>query len=91
MRRFIFGSLVLAVLAFSAAPAQAALIRLTPQGLSPSEYEAAGFPTDPAIIPPDGFRLTYHGGGAETLVNPILLILGIPTGVVAWSHQHRRF
>jgi len=62
----------------TATSAQAALIRLTPQGLTPSQYEALGYPTDPAIIPGDGFRLTYHGGGELELVNPVLLILAVP-------------
>ena len=63
--------------------AEAALIRITPQGWTPSDYEAAGFPLDPAIIEPDGFRLTYHGGGQEQLVNPVMLILGLPDTTVA--------
>ena len=66
-----------------AAPAEAALIRLTPQGWTPTDYEAAGFPLDPAIIEADGFRLTYHGGGNDQLVNPVMLILGLPNTTVA--------
>ena len=56
---------LLVFLAPSVARAEA-LLRLTPEGWSPSAYEAAGYPTDPAIIGPDGFRLTYHGGGADS-------------------------
>jgi len=72
-----------AFVALAAAPAQAALIRVTPTGFTPAEYEAAGFPTDPAIIGGDGFRLTYWGGGNDTLVNPVMLILATPTGTTA--------
>lgn len=35
-------------------------------------------PTDPVPIGPEGFRLTYHGGGTLSLVNPVMLILAIP-------------
>lgn len=76
MKHFIAGCSVLAVAALAAAPVEgAALLRLTPQGVSPSEYDG---PTDPALIGADGFRLTYHGGGQDDLVNPVMLILGIP-------------
>jgi hypothetical protein len=60
-----------------------ALLRLTPEGWTPAAYQAAGYPLDPAIIGPDGFRLTYHGGGPETLVDPVLLIIGIANGTAA--------
>ena len=60
-----------------------ALLRLTPPGWSPSAYEAAGYPLDPANIDPDGFRLTYHGGGPETLMDPVLLIIGVAAGNTA--------
>jgi hypothetical protein len=66
------------LLALVALPVEAALIRLTPQGLSPSEYNDLGLPTDPALIGADGFRLTFHGGDGDQLVNPVMLILGIP-------------
>jgi hypothetical protein len=72
-----------ALMTLAATPAHAALIRITPTGLTPAEYEAAGLPTDPAIIDGDGFRLTYWGGGNDTLVNPVMLILAIPTGTTA--------
>jgi len=61
----------------------AALLRLTPIGWSPSAYEAAGYPLDPALIGPDGFRLTYHGGGNDPLSDPVLLILAIPDSTAA--------
>ena len=70
--------LFLVALAFSATPASAALIRLTPGGMTPAQYEAAGLPLDPAVISADGFRLTYWGGGQDTLVNPVMLVLAIP-------------
>lgn len=73
---------LLVFLAPSVARAEA-LLRLTPEGWSPSAYQAAGYPTDPAIIGPDSFRLTYHGGGRDTLVDPVLLILGIADGGAA--------
>jgi hypothetical protein len=63
----------------AAAPAQAALIRLTPQGMSVADYDSSGLPLDPANIDSDGFRLTYHGGGDEDLVNPVMLIMAVPT------------
>jgi len=78
-------SILAVVLAASlyATTASAELIRITPTGLSPAEYEALGLPLDPAIIGAGGFRLTYHGGGDQTLFNPIELIIAIPTGAVA--------
>lgn len=79
MKQFVAGCSVLAIAALAAAPVEAgALLRLTPQGISPSAYDAAGLPVDPALITADGFRLTYHGGGQDDLVNPVMLILGIP-------------
>jgi hypothetical protein len=78
LRRFVLGSVIVAFTVLTAIPTEAALIRLTPQGLSPSEYNDLGLPTDPALITADGFRLTYHGGGGDELVNPVMLILGIP-------------
>jgi hypothetical protein len=76
VKHLVVGCSVLAIAAFAAAPVEAtALLRLTPQGVSPADY--AG-PTDPALITADGFRLTYHGGGQDDLVNPVMLIIGIP-------------
>jgi hypothetical protein len=63
-----------------AIPAQAELLRITPLGVSTSSYSG---PTDPVPIGDDGFRLTYHGGGKDVLLDPVLLILGIPTGEAA--------
>ncbi len=79
----LFGVLGMLTCLSLASPVEAALIRLTPQGWTPSDYEAAGFPTDPAIIDADGFRLTFHGGGDDDLVNPVMLILGLPDTTVA--------
>jgi hypothetical protein len=61
-----------------AAPARAELIRITPQGMTPAEYQAAGLPLDPAIIASTGFRLTYWGGGQDYLLNPVEIIIGVP-------------
>jgi PEP-CTERM motif len=82
MPRRLWFFLVLGLLAPSVARAEA-LLRVTPEGWTPSDYQAAGYPTDPSIIGPDGFRLTYHGGGPDTLVDPVLLILGIADGTAA--------
>ena len=78
-----FPALVLLLLLMPTLAHAEALLRLTPQGWSPSAYEAAGYPLDPANIDPNGFRLTFHGGGPQTLQNPILLILGIPDATAA--------
>jgi hypothetical protein len=59
----------------AASPVQAELIRITPTGVSSFGYSG---PTDPVPIGADGFRLTYHGGGDEALIDPVFLILGIP-------------
>jgi hypothetical protein len=72
-----------ALVTLAATPAHAALIRITPTGLTPGEYNDLGLPTDPAIIDGTGFRLTYWGGGDDTLVNPVMLILATPTGTGA--------
>jgi hypothetical protein len=81
MRRIPLLPLLLLVLLLVPSVARAeALLRLTPQGWSPDAYEAAGFPLDPANIDADGFRLTYHGGGPETLMDPVLLIIGLAAG-----------
>jgi hypothetical protein len=66
----------------SAASAEG-LLRITPEGWSPSAWDAANLPTDPVPINSDGFRLTYQGGGTKTVLDPVLLILGIPTTLPA--------
>jgi hypothetical protein len=78
VKRIVVIALGFAVVALASAPAQAALIRVTPTGFTPAEYEAAGYPTDPAIIGGSGFRLTYWGDGNDTLVNPVMMVFGIP-------------
>jgi hypothetical protein len=83
LKRILATAAMSALVTLAATPAHAALIRITPTGFTPAEYEAAGFPTDPAIIDGDGFRLTYWGGGGDTLVNPVMLILATPTGTTA--------
>jgi hypothetical protein len=60
------------------ATAQADLIRITPEGLTPSEVDAMGN-THPVLIGPDGFRTTFHGGGPAELLDPLLIILATPT------------
>jgi len=77
LKRLVVPALLTAFVAM-AAPAHAALIRLTPEGYTPAAYEAAGYPTDPAIIDSDGFRLTYWGGGNDTLVNPVMVVIAVP-------------
>ena len=64
-----------------ASPAYAdALLRITPLGASVGSYSG---PTGPVPIGANGFRLSFHGGGTQTLVNPVMLIFGIPNGAVA--------
>ena len=77
-KSLLVGTLLL-ILGMSA-PAQAELLRITPLGLSPAGYTGQ---TDPVLIGSEGFRLTYHsqGGGNVSWVNPVELILGIPTGL----------
>jgi len=83
LKRFVLTLVTAALVALVATPAHAALIRLTPTGFTPAQYEAAGFPTDPAIIGSDGFRLTYWGNGGEDLANPVMLIVALPTATTA--------
>ena len=71
---FVLGA-VAAVMVLLPAPARAELLRITPTGVASGSYSG---PTDPVPIGSSGFRLTYHGGGNDTLVDPVLLILGIP-------------
>jgi hypothetical protein len=73
--RLVLGTLLALLVAL---PAQAALIRITPLGSPAPGYEESGAEVGPVLIGPDGFRLTYHGGGSQTLLDPVLLILGIP-------------
>jgi hypothetical protein len=42
-----------------------------------------GGPTGPVPIGANGFRLSFHGGGNQTLVNPVMLIFGVPNAAVA--------
>ena len=59
--------------------ATAGLVRITPPGVSPDEQAI----TSPVPIDGDGFRLTLHGGGNKTLIDPILLIIGTPADSAA--------
>jgi hypothetical protein len=61
------------------ASVQAALIRITPTGVTVSEQDSTGV-TDPVPIGDDGFRLTFHGGGKATIVDPLVLIFATPDG-----------
>jgi hypothetical protein len=74
--------LVALVILLVSAPAHAELLRITPLGFSPAGYLGQ---TDPVLIGPEGFRLTYHsqGGGNNPWVNPVELVLGIPDLLVA--------
>jgi hypothetical protein len=79
MKRFVTASIcVLALL--SAAPAQADLLFFSPLGIVSEAYDG---PTHPVPVGDDGFRLSFHGGGSKTLVDPVLLILGVPEGTDA--------
>lgn len=79
MRRLV-GLLVFAAAALTAIPADAELIRITPVGESAAGYEETGAEVSPVLIGSDGFRLTYHGGGDQPLLNPVMLIIGVPDG-----------
>jgi hypothetical protein len=74
VKRLSVAAIVLLVLGLSS-PANAALLRLTPDGVPYGSYTG---PTDPAIIDTDGFRLTFNGTGNQSLVDPVMIILGIP-------------
>lgn len=58
---------------------QAELIRITPEGVAVSEQAI----TDPVPISAEGFRLTFHGGGSKTLLDPLFLIFATPDGDAA--------
>lgn len=79
VRRFLTAAFVFLAVFALASPARAELIRITPLGYTPAGYEEAGYPVDPVFIGADGFRLTYHGGGEQTVLNPVMLILAVPT------------
>ena len=61
---------------FFSAVVQAELIRITPEGVAVDEQAI----TDPVPISADGFRLTYHGGGPKTILDPLYLIFATPDG-----------
>jgi hypothetical protein len=85
MRRVVVVALFLFVGIFMASPAQADLMFISPLGEEPGLCvdEGGTSPCSPSLIGSDGFRLTYHGNGAQqTVEDPVLLILGIPTGTV---------
>jgi hypothetical protein len=64
----------------SVSPAEADLLFFSPTGVVSEMYDG---PTHPVPVGDGGFRLTFHGGGSKELVDPLLLILGIPTGELA--------
>ncbi len=87
--KVIFRNVAFLAVAMSPAMAHAAaietdpaLLRLTPLGVSFSSYSG---PTDPVPISSPGFRLTYISDGKTHtgLYNPVMLILGVPTGNAA--------
>jgi hypothetical protein len=84
MRTFRIAALIIVIVGFAWAPAFAgALIRITPTGVTVSAQGATGL-TSPVPIAPDGFRLTYHSqGGADDIVDPLILILATPTGTAS--------
>jgi hypothetical protein len=79
VRRLSLAFAVFLVLGASS-PAMADNLFFTPFGVDLDTY---GGPVDPVPIGSEGFRLTFNGGGKKTVVDPVLLILGIPTGASA--------
>ena len=76
MRRTVFSILALVALLLPTTADAGALLRLTPPGVAAAGYTG---PTDPVPLPSSGFRLTYHSqGNSNPVINPVLLILGIP-------------
>ena len=68
---FVFSALLIP------ASAQASLIRITPQGVSPANQTV----THPVPISTGGFRLTYHSNGnLDPLLDPLVLIFGVNGG-----------
>jgi len=62
---------------FFSVTTQAALIRISPEGVAVSDQVI----TDPVPIGADGFRLTYHGGsGGTPILDPLFLIFATPDG-----------
>ena len=52
----------------------------TPLG---ADLDTYGGPVHPVPIDSDGFRMTFNGGGSKTVIDPLLLVLGIPAGSAA--------
>ena len=76
-QKTIFSAFLATALMFLGTQAQAALIRITPEGVAVDEQTQL----DPVPISADGFRLTYHGGGTQTILDPLILIFATPDGV----------
>jgi hypothetical protein len=75
------GCLIVVLLALSAPAQGGALLRIT----SLNDAFPSDTTTSPVLIGGDGFRLTYisEGGGHGNLVDPVLLILGVPNAGTA--------
>ena len=76
-QKIIFSAVLATVLLFVGTQAQAALIRVTPEGVAVDEQAQL----DPVPITADGFRLTYHGGGTQEILDPLILVFATPDGV----------
>jgi len=65
-----------ALFLLSTAAQATALLRITPEGVAVADQAV----THPVPISADGFRLTYHGGGKDTILDPLLLIFATAEG-----------
>jgi len=69
---------VAALCLVSVAVQAGALVRITPTGVAVPDQTIL----DPVPISADGFRLTFHGGGKDTILDPLLLVFATPQGSV---------
>jgi hypothetical protein len=76
MRTFLTIPGLAALILLTSAVHASALIRITPEGVAVPNQTV----TDPVPISADGFRLTYHGGGSDTIVDPLVLIFATAGG-----------
>jgi hypothetical protein len=79
VRRLQLLTATLAVLLTASTASAEGLLRITPTGWSVEAWNAAHMPVDPVPIGSTGFRLSFHGGSDQTVIDPVLLILGLPT------------
>ena len=80
MRRILTVSAVVCVV-LVASPAQADLLFFSPAGVASEDYDG---PTHPVPVGSNSFRMTFHSDAPnKSIVDPVLLILGIPTGIDA--------